>query len=97
MLWQRPLAGGSLAFQSTAGPALARRPGNRARSLRRHHRTYTDDLSCYLAWLDENSLGLDDVGLEHIRDYIAVARPARLLPDQPSPDASQWRAACTGL
>ena len=34
--------------------------------------TYTDDLSCYLVWLDENSLGLDDVGLEHIRDYIAV-------------------------
>ena len=33
--------------------------------------TYTDDLSCYLAWLDENSLGLDDVGLEQIRDYIA--------------------------
>ncbi|WP_425493333.1 site-specific integrase [Microvirga zambiensis] len=34
--------------------------------------TYTDDLSCYLAWLDENSLGLDDVGLDHIRDYIAA-------------------------
>ena len=34
--------------------------------------TYTDDLNCYLAWLDENSLGLDDVGLEHIRDYIAA-------------------------
>ena len=33
--------------------------------------TYTDDLNCYLAWLDENSLGLDDVGLEQIRDYIA--------------------------
>ena len=34
--------------------------------------TYTDDLNCYLVWLDENSLGLDEVGLEHIRDYIAV-------------------------
>ena len=34
--------------------------------------TYTDDLNCYLAWLDETSLGLDDVGLEHIRDYIAA-------------------------
>ena len=34
--------------------------------------TYTDDLNCYLAWLDENGLGLDDVGLEHIRDYIAA-------------------------
>jgi integrase/recombinase XerD len=34
--------------------------------------TYTDDLSCYLAWLDETSLGLDDVGLEQIRDYIAA-------------------------
>jgi integrase/recombinase XerD len=34
--------------------------------------TYTDDLNCYLVWLDENSLGLDDVGLEHIRDYIAA-------------------------
>jgi integrase/recombinase XerD len=32
--------------------------------------TYTDDLNCYLVWLDENSLGLDDVGLEQIRDYI---------------------------
>jgi integrase/recombinase XerD len=34
--------------------------------------TYTDDLNCYLAWLDENSLSLDEVGLEHIRDYIAA-------------------------
>jgi len=34
--------------------------------------TYTDDLDCYLAWLDGNSLGLDDVGLEQIRDYIAA-------------------------
>jgi integrase/recombinase XerD len=33
--------------------------------------TYTDDLNCYLAWLSEKSLGLDDVGLEHVRDYIA--------------------------
>ncbi|WP_445503373.1 tyrosine recombinase [Microvirga sp. G4-2] len=33
--------------------------------------TYTDDLNCYLAWLDENSLGLNDVGLEQVRDYIA--------------------------
>ncbi len=33
--------------------------------------TYTDDLNCYLAWLHANSLGLEDVGLEHIRDYIA--------------------------
>lgn len=34
--------------------------------------TYTDDLTCYLAWLEENSLGLNEVGLEHIRDYIAA-------------------------
>jgi integrase/recombinase XerD len=34
--------------------------------------TYTDDLNCYLAWLNENGLRLDDVGLEHIRDYIAA-------------------------
>ncbi|UVF22472.1 tyrosine recombinase (plasmid) [Microvirga terrae] len=33
--------------------------------------TYSDDLTCYLTWLDENSLGLDAVGLEQIRDYIA--------------------------
>ena len=26
----------------------------------------------YLVWLDENSLGLDEVGLEHIRDYVAA-------------------------
>ena len=30
--------------------------------------TYTDDLNCYLTSLDENSLSLDEVGLEHIRD-----------------------------
>jgi integrase/recombinase XerD len=34
--------------------------------------TYTDDLNCYLAWLEENSLGLEEVGLEHIRDFIAA-------------------------
>jgi len=34
--------------------------------------TYTDDLNCYLAWLEEISLSLDAVGLEHIRDYIAA-------------------------
>jgi integrase/recombinase XerD len=34
--------------------------------------TYTDDLNCYLAWLDENSLSLGEVGLEQIRDYIAA-------------------------
>ena len=34
--------------------------------------TYTDDLNCYLAWLDENSLSLDEVSLEQIRDYIAA-------------------------
>jgi integrase/recombinase XerD len=33
--------------------------------------TYTDDLVCYLAWLNEKSLGLNDVGLEQVRDYIA--------------------------
>jgi integrase/recombinase XerD len=33
--------------------------------------TYTDDLNCYLVWLDMNGLGLDDVGLEQVRDYIA--------------------------
>ncbi|MFC5486371.1 site-specific integrase [Microvirga aerilata] len=34
--------------------------------------TYTDDLNCYLAWLGEKSIGLEDVGLEHVRDYIAA-------------------------
>jgi len=34
--------------------------------------TYTDDLNCYLAWLAENHLSLDDVGLEQIREYIAA-------------------------
>src|SRR5918997_5626757 len=34
--------------------------------------TYTDDLNCYLVWLDENSLRLNEVGLEQIRDYIAA-------------------------
>jgi integrase/recombinase XerD len=34
--------------------------------------TYTDDLNCYLTWLNENGLRLDDVGLEQIRDYIAA-------------------------
>ncbi len=33
--------------------------------------TYTDDLNCYLTWLETNSLALDDVGLEQVRDYIA--------------------------
>ncbi len=32
--------------------------------------TYTDDLNCYLAWLHDNSLGLDEVTLEQLRDYI---------------------------
>jgi integrase/recombinase XerD len=31
----------------------------------------TDDLNCYLAWLGGRSLRLDDVSLEHVRDYIA--------------------------
>jgi integrase/recombinase XerD len=33
--------------------------------------TYTDDLNCYIGWLGENSLGLDEVGLEQVRDFIA--------------------------
>jgi site-specific recombinase XerD len=33
--------------------------------------TYTDDLNRYLTCLDENSLSLDEVGLEQIWDYIA--------------------------
>lgn len=33
--------------------------------------TYTDDLNCYLAWLEDRTLGLDDVTLERVRDYIA--------------------------
>ena len=28
--------------------------------------TYADDLNCYLAWLDENSFRLNDIGLEQI-------------------------------
>jgi integrase/recombinase XerD len=34
--------------------------------------THTDDLNCYLAWLDENRLRLNHVGLEQIRDYISA-------------------------
>jgi site-specific recombinase XerD len=34
--------------------------------------TYTDDLNCYLTWLNERSPGLDAVGLEQVRDYIAT-------------------------
>ncbi len=34
--------------------------------------TYTDDLNCYLAWLSGKSLGLNEVALEQIRDYIAA-------------------------
>jgi integrase/recombinase XerD len=34
--------------------------------------TYTDDLNCYIAWLGEKSLRLDEVGLEHVRGYIAA-------------------------
>jgi integrase/recombinase XerD len=34
--------------------------------------TYTDDLDCYLAWLDENRLRLDEVDLNQMRGYIAV-------------------------
>ena len=33
--------------------------------------TYTDDLTCYLTWLEHQALGLDDVTLERVRDYIA--------------------------
>jgi integrase/recombinase XerD len=33
--------------------------------------TYTDDLTCYLAWLEDQDLGLDEVTLERVRDYIA--------------------------
>jgi integrase/recombinase XerD len=33
--------------------------------------TYTDDLNCYLGWLSDKSLGLDEVSLEHVRNYIA--------------------------
>jgi integrase/recombinase XerD len=33
--------------------------------------TYTDDLNCYLASIGDKGLGLNDVGLEHVRDYIA--------------------------
>ncbi|SCZ12645.1 tyrosine recombinase [Microvirga guangxiensis] len=34
--------------------------------------TYSDDLTCYLGWLELNGLGLNDVGLEQVRDYIAA-------------------------
>jgi integrase/recombinase XerD len=33
--------------------------------------SYTDDLNVYLAWLDECSLGLEDVTLKRVQDYIA--------------------------
>src|SRR5215217_3214794 len=32
--------------------------------------TYTDDLTCYLTWLEAQNLGLQDVTLERLRDYI---------------------------
>ena len=32
--------------------------------------TYTDDLTCYLTWLENQNLALDHVTLEQIRDYI---------------------------
>jgi integrase/recombinase XerD len=41
--------------------------------------TYTDDLNCYLAWLRMNSLGLEDIGLEQVRDYIAAQSPSLLV------------------
>ena len=47
--------------------ALARELGAAAGTIA----TYTDDLNCYLAWVGDRSLGLDDVSLEHVRDYIA--------------------------
>ncbi len=38
--------------------------------------TYSDDLTCdltyYLGWLELNGLGLIEVGLEQVRDYIAA-------------------------
>ena len=33
--------------------------------------TYTDDLNCYLTWLEAQNLGLQGVTLEQLRDYIA--------------------------
>ncbi|WP_170285217.1 site-specific integrase, partial [Microvirga aerophila] len=33
--------------------------------------TYTDDLTCYLGWLKDQELGLDEVTLDRVRDYIA--------------------------
>ena len=32
--------------------------------------TYTDDLNCYLTWLEGQNLGLQGVTLEHVRDYM---------------------------
>ena len=32
--------------------------------------TYTDDLNCYLTWLEGQNLGLQGVTLEQVRDYI---------------------------
>ena len=32
--------------------------------------TYTDDLNCYLSWLEGQNLGLQGVTLERVRDYI---------------------------
>jgi integrase/recombinase XerD len=32
--------------------------------------TYTDDLNCYLTWLEGQNLGLQGVTLERVRDYI---------------------------
>src|SRR5215210_7625969 len=33
--------------------------------------TYTDDLNCYLTWLEAQNLDLEGVTLEQLRDYIA--------------------------
>jgi site-specific recombinase XerD len=49
--------------------------------------TYTDDLNCYLTWLEGQNLGLQGVTLERVRDYIRISISA-VMPGRPWLDAS---------
>jgi site-specific recombinase XerD len=56
--------------------------------------TYTDDLNRYLTCLDENSLSLDEVGLEQSGTTSLISMGAAMRA-RPSPAGSPWRAART--
>ena len=56
--------------------------------------TYTDDLNCYLVWLDESSLGLEESALSTCETTSPLSISAAM-PDRRSPAASQWFGGCT--